>query len=105
MLEALVLGSGAYEGVPHIAPLTAEGERTASATAFLTSPRNSKDKRRASSLVVRLHGLGKAHTVLVDAPGSFIESALDLFPKHGLRNIDAVLLTQCASSLPLVGTD
>lgn len=55
---------------------------------------NSKDKRRQTSLLLKLyHADGSFKTILIDAGWTLSASVMDLFPKHGISKIDAVFIT------------
>lgn len=59
------------------------------------TPTGKKNIRRNTGLVVILEdeATHKTKTIVIDAGKTFYESALEWFPAHGLRTIDAVILT------------
>ncbi|KAL7413636.1 beta-lactamase-like protein [Mrakia frigida] len=102
-LEIILLGTGTSGQLPNVSCLTNhlsahsddDSETEPCRTCLSTlSPEGSKNVRRNTSAIVRGNkaGGGKS-TILVDCGKSFLSSALEFFPKFGLRKIDAVLLT------------
>ncbi|KAJ2418201.1 hypothetical protein GGF47_005088, partial [Coemansia sp. RSA 2524] len=53
-----------------------------------------KNRRRNTSLLVCVdHPDGRQRNILIDCGKTFYDSAVDVFVKHDIKTIDAVLLT------------
>ncbi|KAF7340019.1 Lactamase-B domain-containing protein [Mycena venus] len=100
-IEVVLLGTGTSSSVPHIDCITAHAipgssERPPCRTCLSTidgSAEGKKNIRRNTSMVVRMPGKQGSVTVLIDCGKNFQAAALEWFPKYGLRQIDAVLIT------------
>ncbi|KAH8100484.1 beta-lactamase-like protein [Cristinia sonorae] len=94
-VELIFLGTGTSSCVPNIDCLTAPpgGKQCRTCLSTLT-PEGKRNIRRNTSMVARLRGRdGNKVTIVVDVGKSFQASAVEWFPKYGLRRIDAVLIT------------
>ncbi|KAL4401949.1 hypothetical protein ACI68E_001600 [Malassezia pachydermatis] len=92
--RVVFLGTGTSSQVPSIHCLTSPGSHCA--TCHDAVKPGSKNRRFNTSVVVVGSDPaepGSEATILIDCGKSFYESALQYFPQHGLRRIDAVLLT------------
>ncbi|KAG7086372.1 hypothetical protein E1B28_002332 [Marasmius oreades] len=96
-VELIFLGTGTSSGLPSIACLTQPlDEKTRGCRACLSTlkPEGKHNIRRNTSAVLRMKGKkGQTLTIVIDAGKTFQASALEWFPKYGLRRIDALLLT------------
>ncbi|GJE87715.1 MBL fold metallo-hydrolase [Phanerochaete sordida] len=94
-IEFICLGSGTSSLVPHVDCLTAPPEATPCKTCLSTlHPEGKKNIRRNTSAALRLRDKhGEQRTIIIDVGKSFQASAIEWFPKYGLRRIDAVLIT------------
>jgi len=93
--EFIFLGTGPSSTLPHVDCLTAPPEATPCHTCLSTlRPEGKKNIRRNTSAVMRVRGKdGDLVTIVIDVGKSFQASAIEWFPKYGLRRIDAVLIT------------
>lgn len=92
--QVLFLGTGTSSQVPAIHCIT--GNETECVTCHDAMKPGSKNRRFCTSLMAvgsRPDAPDEKSTILIDCGKSFYESALRFFPRHGLRRIDAVLLT------------
>lgn len=90
--KIVFLGTGTSEGVPRVTCLTAQPP-TCRVCTDAVKP-GSKNRRRNTSIVVhREQSDGPPVNIVIDVGKFFYQSAIDWFPKHGLRSLDAVLLT------------
>ncbi|GJP79978.1 hypothetical protein CLOP_g10205 [Closterium sp. NIES-67] len=96
--EIIFVGTGTSEGIPRVSCLT-NPDKTCPVCEAATLPGN-KNRRRNTSLLLRhcTHANGHAQPVvtrniLIDAGKFFYHSALQWFPYHSIRHIDAVLIT------------
>ncbi|KAJ7919024.1 beta-lactamase-like protein, partial [Mycena leptocephala] len=90
-------GTGTSSSVPHIDCITAHAipgssERPPCRTCF-PHAEGKKNIRRNTSIVARMPGKQGSVIVLIDCGKNFQAAALEWFPKFGLRQIDAVLIT------------
>ncbi|KAG7099578.1 hypothetical protein E1B28_001408 [Marasmius oreades] len=96
-VELIFLGTGTSSSLPSISCLTQPPDaETRGCRACLSTlePEGKKNIRRNTSAVVRMKDkLGRTITIVIDAGKTFQAAALEWFPKHGLRRIDALLLT------------
>ncbi|EKM60808.1 uncharacterized protein PHACADRAFT_246965 [Phanerochaete carnosa HHB-10118-sp] len=94
-VELIFLGTGTSSTVPHVDCLTAPPEATPCRTCMSTlRPEGKKNIRRNTSAVLRMRDKdGEKRTIIIDVGKSFQASAIEWFPKYGLRRIDAVLIT------------
>jgi phosphoribosyl 1,2-cyclic phosphodiesterase len=86
------LGTGTSEGVPRVSCLT-NPDSTCIVCPDAIKP-GSPNRRRNTSLLIQ-RGVGKDRTsnIVIDAGKFFYESAIDWFPKYGVRTIDALIIT------------
>ncbi|KIP06930.1 hypothetical protein PHLGIDRAFT_90261 [Phlebiopsis gigantea 11061_1 CR5-6] len=94
-VELVFLGTGTSSSVPHVDCLTAPPDAKPCKTCLSTLyPEGKKNIRRNTSAVLRVRGSdGEKRTIVIDVGKSFQASAIEWFPKFGLRRIDAVLIT------------
>ncbi|KAF9229603.1 hypothetical protein BS17DRAFT_771673 [Gyrodon lividus] len=94
-IELIFLGTGTSSSIPHVECLTAPPDRKPCKTCLSTlTLEGKKNIRRNTSAAVRITGkCGKTTTVVIDVGKNFQAAALEWFPKYGLREIDAVLIT------------
>lgn len=94
-IELIFLGTGSSSSVPHLDCLTAPSDRLPCRTCLSTlNQEGKKNIRRNTSLAVRFAGKDqKKATVIIDVGKTFQVAAIEWFPKYGLREIDAVLIT------------
>ncbi|KAF8213524.1 beta-lactamase-like protein [Mycena galopus ATCC 62051] len=100
-VEVVFLGTGTSSSVPHIDCITAHAipgssQRPPCRTCLSTidgSAEGKKNIRRNTSVVVRMPGKQGSVTVLIDCGKNFQAAALEWFPKFGLRQIDALIIT------------
>ncbi|GHJ83805.1 hypothetical protein NliqN6_0207 [Naganishia liquefaciens] len=104
MLELIVLGSGPSGGLPQLGCLTRPSdapyercrccESTREETADDIAAGGRKNQRGNTSCVVRkTWDDGTQSCVMIDCGKTFARDACEWFPKHGLRRIDAVILS------------
>ena len=114
-IELLFLGTGTSCSIPHLDCLTAPPNRKPCLTCLSTlRPEGKKNIRRNTSAALRISGKnGKVtyvhisfhlsvklwtryiwnRTVVIDVGKNFQAAAVEWFPKYGLREIDAVIIT------------
>ncbi|KAH9912236.1 beta-lactamase-like protein, partial [Epithele typhae] len=95
-VEFILLGTGTSGTLPHVDCLTAPPgtKRCRACTASLSPGEGRKNKRANTSAIARVRGRdGQLKTIVIDVGKSFLQSAVEWFPKYGLRRIDAVLIT------------
>ncbi|KAJ2636303.1 hypothetical protein GGF40_003084 [Coemansia sp. RSA 1286] len=91
--ELIFLGSGTSGCIPNIPCITDNNPQCRVCKLSMTAA-GRKNRRRNTSLLVRVdHPDGRIRNILIDCGKTFYESARDLFIKHNIRTIDAVLLT------------
>ncbi|KAJ2584188.1 hypothetical protein GGH95_000553 [Coemansia sp. RSA 1836] len=91
--EVIFLGSGTSACIPVVPCITSNYEKCKACKLSLT-PEGSKNRRRNTSLLVRIdHADGSERNVVIDCGKTFLESATEVFVKHDVKSIDAVLLT------------
>ncbi|OCH96706.1 hypothetical protein OBBRIDRAFT_787275 [Obba rivulosa] len=93
--ELIFLGTGTSSSIPHVDCLTRPPDATPCRTCLSTlTPEGKRNIRRNTSAVVRVRGRdGELVTIVIDVGKTFQPAAVEWFPKHGLRRIDAVLIT------------
>ncbi|KAH8120514.1 beta-lactamase-like protein [Phellopilus nigrolimitatus] len=96
-LEFIFLGTGCSSALPLVKCVTASPDVPQCRTCLSTlDPAGRKNMRRNTSAVVRVKSAdsdGKLATIVIDVGKTFLPSALEWFPKYGLRKIDGVLIT------------
>ncbi|GAA5875828.1 hypothetical protein JCM8547_005325 [Rhodosporidiobolus lusitaniae] len=122
-LDLLLLGTGTSSALPLISCLTAPpreeggdgcwccrstllkpGEKGEDGTTY---EEGMKNKRRNTSAVLRIKSEKSGErdrTILIDCGKTFLEAAQEHFPKNGLREIDALILTH-AHADAILGLD
>ncbi|CEQ43162.1 SPOSA6832_05065, partial [Sporobolomyces salmonicolor] len=113
-LSLVLLGTGTSSALPSIGCLTSPETGCWCCRSTLTEDKQAKKNiRRNTSAVLRIpiQGEEAARTgrservILVDCGKTFFTSALEHWPRKGLREIDAVILTHAhASSIPIYCT-
>lgn len=95
-VELLFLGTGTSSSLPYIGCLTAPSNRRPCKTCLSTlTPEGKQNIRRNTSVALRVTGKDQKSpkTIVIDVGKTFQAAALEWFPKYGLREIDAVLIT------------
>ncbi|KAG8769418.1 hypothetical protein FRC12_004985 [Ceratobasidium sp. 428] len=94
--EFIFHGTGSSSSLPNITCLTSKPVTCETCASTLT-PEGEKNKRRNTGGIVRMRGSmsdpSSERVLVIDVGKTFLAAALDLFPQHDLRRIDAVLLT------------
>ncbi|KAL1915220.1 uncharacterized protein VTP21DRAFT_7496 [Calcarisporiella thermophila] len=89
----IFLGTGTSSCVPTIPCLTSSTRKCRVCLSTLL-PDGYKNIRKNTSVVVRFRNReGELKTILIDCGKTFYDSALRVFPRHGIRKIDALILT------------
>ncbi|QRW00304.1 beta-lactamase superfamily protein [Ceratobasidium sp. AG-Ba] len=93
-IEFIFHGTGTSSSVPNVACLTDDPITCETCGSTLT-PQGQKNKRRNTGGILRIphDGDRPERVIVIDVGKTFLSAALDLFPRYGLRRIDAVLLT------------
>ncbi|CAI7732529.1 unnamed protein product [Closterium sp. NIES-53] len=94
--DIIFVGTGTSEGIPRVSCLT-NPDKICPVCEAATQPGN-HNRRRNTSLLIRHRTQGGAdgpviRNILIDAGKFFYHSALQWFPYHNIRHIDAVLIT------------
>ncbi|CAI5520100.1 unnamed protein product [Closterium sp. Naga37s-1] len=94
--DIVFVGTGTSEGIPRVSCLT-NPYKICPVCEAATQPGN-RNRRRNTSLLIRHRTHGGAdgpvtRNILIDAGKFFYHSALQWFPYHNIRHIDAVLIT------------
>ncbi|RUS14953.1 hypothetical protein BC937DRAFT_93103, partial [Endogone sp. FLAS-F59071] len=93
--EIIFLGTGTSSCIPTVPCLTAPNPVCKPCLSTLT-PKGAKNIRKNTSLLVRVRKddtEGRLRNILIDSGKTFYESALRLFPRYRIREIDALVLT------------
>ncbi|KAH7340382.1 beta-lactamase-like protein [Rhizoctonia solani] len=93
-IEFIFHGTGTSSSVPNISCITADPITCETCGSTLT-PEGQKNKRRNTGGILRVLGDGQtpSRVIVIDVGKTFLSAAYDLFPRYGLRRIDAVILT------------
>ncbi|KAF8592013.1 hypothetical protein K439DRAFT_1643968 [Ramaria rubella] len=88
-------GTGNSGSVPSVECLTApEGANQCETCMSTLRPDGKKNIRRNTGAVLRIaRPDGEKATIVIDVGKTFLSSALEWFPKYGLRKIDGVIIT------------
>ncbi|KAL4069423.1 beta-lactamase-like protein [Scleroderma citrinum] len=101
-IELLFLGTGTSSSVPYLDCLTAPPHKKPCKTCLSTlNLEGKKNIRRNTSVALRVTGkdqkknvsLDPLETIVIDVGKNFQAAAVEWFPKFGLREIDAILIT------------
>ncbi|KAJ1938581.1 hypothetical protein FBU59_004395, partial [Linderina macrospora] len=91
--EIIFLGTGTSGCIPNIPCITSDNPDCTVCKYSLT-PEGAKNQRRNTSLLIRIdHDDGRERNIVIDCGKTFYESAVEVFIKHNVKTIDAVLLT------------
>ncbi|KAF8602693.1 hypothetical protein BDV93DRAFT_523798 [Ceratobasidium sp. AG-I] len=93
-IEFIFHGTGTSSSVPNIECLTSD-PITCETCALTLTPQGQKNRRRNTGGILRIPGKDEqpAHVIVIDVGKTFLQAAHELFPRYGLRRIDAVILT------------
>ncbi|CAE6432985.1 unnamed protein product [Rhizoctonia solani] len=93
-IEFIFHGTGTSSSVPNIACITAD-PITCETCGSTIAPEGQKNKRRNTGGILRVLGENQttSKVIVIDVGKTFLSAAYDLFPRYGLRRIDAVILT------------
>ncbi|GAA6008037.1 MBL fold metallo-hydrolase [Rhodotorula paludigena] len=108
-LDLLLLGTGTSSSIPSVACLTDEtkGCWCCRSTLNKTDAEGQKNARRNTSAVLRVKPSqpdAQEKVILIDCGKTFFSAAVEHWPKAGLREIDAVILTH-AHADAILGLD
>ncbi|BGP03990.1 metallo-beta-lactamase domain containing protein [Rhodotorula toruloides] len=108
-ISCTFLGTGTSSSIPLVTCLTdpQTGCHCCRSTLDPADTEGQKNKRRNTSAIVRVHSETdgeRDRTILIDCGKTFLSGALEHWPKQGLREIDAVLLTH-AHADAILGLD
>ncbi|BGO96145.1 hypothetical protein NBRC10512_002473 [Rhodotorula toruloides] len=109
-ISCTLLGTGTSSSIPLVTCVTDPhtGCHCCRSTLDPTDEEGQKNKRRNTSAILRVHsetdGEERDRTILIDCGKTFLSGALEHWPKRGLREIDAVLLTH-AHADAILGLD
>ncbi|KAI8366045.1 metallo-beta-lactamase family protein [Radiomyces spectabilis] len=97
LVEVIFLGTGTSGGVPNVSCLTDPAQSCGVCLSAVTD-QGRKNMRKNTSLIVRFRAPGESSSarirnILIDCGKTFYESAIQLFPRYGIRELDAVILT------------
>ncbi|MEC7837137.1 MAG: MBL fold metallo-hydrolase [Chloroflexota bacterium] len=88
--EIVFMGTGTSEGIPRVSCLTNNSNCKVCNDAIRP---NSKNRRLNTSILLKIVSQNSQKNILIDAGKFFYQSAINLFPKHNVNTIDAVILT------------
>lgn len=88
----MFLGTGTSEGIPRVTCLTADPPTCRVCTDAMRP--GSKNRRRNTGIVIqREQDDGPPLNIVVDVGKFFYQAAIEWFPKHAIRSVNAVVLT------------
>ena len=88
----MFLGTGTSEGIPRVTCLTADPPTCPVCTDAMRP--GSKNRRRNTGIVIqREQDDGPPLNIVVDVGKFFYQAAIEWFPKHAIRSVNAVVLT------------
>ncbi|KAJ2402073.1 hypothetical protein GGI23_000972 [Coemansia sp. RSA 2559] len=91
--EVIFLGTGTSGVIPNITCLLEDSPKCKTCALAMTDE-GKKNRRLNTSMLVRIdHPDGRERNVVIDCGKTFYQSALDVFVKHNVKTIDAVLIT------------
>ncbi|XP_008338717.1 putative hydrolase C777.06c [Malus sylvestris] len=89
--EIIYIGTGTSEGIPRVSCLT--NPLKTCAVCLIAVEAGNRNKRLNTSILIRYPRPSGNYNILIDAGKFFYYSALQWFTAHGLRIIDAVIIT------------
>ncbi|KAK4046665.1 hypothetical protein OIO90_006477 [Microbotryomycetes sp. JL221] len=93
-IRLTLLGTGSSSAVPDISCVTAQNGRGCETCRLAVQNPGGPNMRANTGAILRVpQSDGTEKTILIDAGKTFREQAIKLFPKLGLRKIDACLIT------------
>ncbi|KAG2216504.1 hypothetical protein INT45_013082 [Circinella minor] len=96
IVDVVFVGTGTSGAVPNVSCLTDPKQKCKVCTSAMT-PEGQKNMKKNTSMIVRYRKNdepnGRLRTVLIDCGKTFYDSALHIFPKYGIRELDGVILT------------
>ncbi|ORX50961.1 hypothetical protein DM01DRAFT_1337570 [Hesseltinella vesiculosa] len=97
IVDFIFIGTGNSGCIPNVACLT-DPEQACKACLSSMTEQGKKNRRGNVSAVIRFRQHSdppgsRLRTVLIDCGKTFYESAIQLFPKYGIRELDALVLT------------
>ncbi|KAJ1730662.1 hypothetical protein LPJ61_002898 [Coemansia biformis] len=89
----IFMGTGTSGCIPNVPCITSDNPKCKVCKYSLTAE-GAKNRRRNTSLLVCVsHPDGRQRNILIDCGKTFYEAAVDVFVKHNIKTIDAVILT------------
>ncbi|KAI8051071.1 beta-lactamase-like protein [Gilbertella persicaria] len=97
VVEIVFLGTGTSSSVPSISCLTSP-KKSCSVCLSSQTPEGRKNNRRNTSMVVRFRKHSdpegaRLRNVLIDCGKTFYDSAIQILPQYGIRELDGVIIT------------
>ncbi|KAI8138473.1 beta-lactamase-like protein [Fennellomyces sp. T-0311] len=97
VVDIIFVGTGTSGAVPNVSCLTDPVPKCKVCLSAMT-PEGRKNMKKNTSMIVRYRKHGdspsdRLRTVLIDCGKTFYDSALHIFPRYGIRYLDAVILT------------
>ncbi|KAM0956537.1 hypothetical protein ACFX2A_025296 [Malus domestica] len=89
--EIIYIGTGTSEGIPRVSCLT--NPLKTCAVCLIAVEAGNRNKRLNTSILIRYPRPSGNYNILIDAGKFFYYSALQWFTAHGIRIIDAVIIT------------
>ncbi|KAF9974831.1 hypothetical protein BGZ73_001691 [Actinomortierella ambigua] len=92
-INLVILGSGTSSSIPSIPCLTDPAKKCKVCLSSMT-PAGTKNLRRNTSCLIQYnHPDGRVRNIMIDCGKTYLEGARELFPKHNVQRVDALVLT------------
>ena len=92
-MKLIFTGTGTSEGVPRLSCLTTKDSQVCKACTDAMTPGSKNRRRNTGCVLTEFEGVSEGGCVVIDCGKLWWEAALELFPKHNICKLDALIIS------------